>query len=414
MPNLTRKSWFLLVISLAAVALLTIWWSKPKVVESVAVVKDTITQSIVATGRVAPAARIDIGSLVNANIRQIHAFEGEKVTTGQQLITLTDSSIEAALAQAKASLVEAQQRSNELKSLTRPLAQNALEQAQANFALAKADYQRNLELSQKNMLAKTTLDQAKRNLEINQSTFESSKLQIEANQENGSSSRVIQARLEQAQSALALAQAKFDQLSIIAPADGIILTRNAEVGATAQLGKPLFTLASTGETRIELPIDEKSIRYLKPNQAATVIADAYPKQPFLAKLSLIYPSVDAARATVNVRLIVENPPDFLKPDMTVSVEMRTDYAQNALILPTDAIHNADTEQPWVQVVRNGKAEQQNIQTGIRGIGNTQVLSGLAEGDWVITQAGVKTDTRVVPKARDPQVVRGFDLPNGFK
>jgi HlyD family secretion protein len=406
--------WGFLLLAAGALILLALWWSKPKVVESVAVLKDRITQSIVATGRVAPAARVDIGSLVNANIKQIHAFEGEKVTTGQPLITLTDSAIEAALAQAKASLVEAQQRSNELTALTRPLAQSALEQAQANLTLAKADYQRNLELSQKNMLAKTTLDQAKRNLDINQSALESSKLQIEATQERGSSSRVIQARLEQAQSALALAQAKIDQLSIIAPIDGIILTRNAEVGSTAQLGKPLFTLASTSETRIELPIDEKSIRHLKPNQTATVIADAYPKHPFPAKLTLIYPSVDATRATVNVRLLVENPPDFLKPDMTVSVEMRTDYAENALILPTDAIHNADTEQPWVQVIRNGKVEQQNIQTGIRGIGNTQVLSGLAEGDWVITQAGVKMDLRVTPKAREAQIVRGFDLPNGFK
>jgi HlyD family secretion protein len=94
--------------------------------------------------------------------------------------------------------------------------------------------------------------------------------------------------------------------------------------------------------------------------------------------------------------------------------MHTNTATNALILPTDAVHNADSDQPWVQVIRDGKAQQQEIQTGIRGIGNTQVLDGLKEGDWVITQTNIKNDSRVEPKAREKQIIRGVDLSNGFK
>jgi HlyD family secretion protein len=390
------------------------WWLQPKPVEAVKVLKDTITQSIVATGRVAPLAKIDIGSLITANIYDIHVVEGNKVIAGQPLITLTDNALEASLAQAQANLKESELRNVELDTLTRPLARHALEQAQTNLKQSQTDYQRQLELSQKNMLAKTTLDQAKRNLEINQTALESAQLQLNATQEKGSSRRVIQAKLEQAQSAFALARAKTEQLIIRAPTDGIILNRNTEVGTTAQPGKTLLTLANIAETRIEVPIDEKSIRHLKQNQGATVIADAYPKEPFTARLSLVYPSVDAARATVNVRLIVETPPDFLKPDMTVSVEMKTNQVTNALILPTDAIHNSDSNQPWVQVIRDGVVQQQIVQTGIKGIGNTQILSGLAEGDWVVTQTGIKNNTKVQPKAREDQLIKGFDLPDGIK
>lgn len=411
---MNRTMWLRVSIFLIACTAFYSWWSTPKSVDSVRVIKDTITQSIVATGRVSPVARMDIGSLISANIQQIHAFEGDSVKRGQSLATLVDTAIDAALAQSQASLIEAEQRNNELKSLTRPLAQKAVSQAQANLALSKADYQRNVELSQKNMLAKTTLDQSKRNFDINQAALESAQLQLDAAQIEGSSNKLIQARLAQAQAALALANAKKDQLSILSPVDGIIINRTAEVGTTAQPGKTLFTLVTTGEMRIELPIDEKSIRYLKHNQMATVIADAYPKNPFTAKLSLIYPSVDATRATVNVRLVIDNPPIFLKPDMTVSVEMRIDSADNTLILPTDAIHNSDSEHPWVQVIRNNQAMQQTIQMGIRGIGSTQVLSGVTEGDWVITQSGIKTAANVVPKIREEQSLRGFDLPNGFK
>lgn len=409
-----RNRWLLLALSAFALSALIAWWYQPKGVEAVQVIKDTITQSIVATGRIAPAARIDVGSLVTANVAIIHAYEGEQVKMGQRVLTLTDTAIEASLSQAKASLIEAEQRNNELHTLTRPLAQRAIEQAQSNLLVAKADYQRNLELSQKNMLAKSTLDQAKRNLDINQSALQSAQLQFEATQDHGSSSRLIQARLAQAQAAQALAQAKSDQLVITAPSDGIIINRSIEMGATAQPGKPLFTLASTGETRIEVPIDEKNLRYLKPNQTAKVIADAYPQHPFDARLSLIYPSVDATRATVNIRLIVDTPPAFLKPDMTVSIEMLTDTADNALILPTDAIHNPDSDQPWVLVVRNGEAQQQGVQTGIHGIGKTQVLTGLNEDEWVVTQTNVKINSRVSPKARETQPLRGFDVPNGFK
>lgn len=408
------KQWLFLLTAITALVATFFWWSQPKPVEAIKVVKDTITQSIVATGRVAPLAKIDIGSLITANIYDIHVVEGNKVIAGQPLITLTDNALEASLAQAQANLKESELRNSELDTLTRPLARHALEQAQTNLKQSQTDYQRQLELSQKNMLAKTTLDQAKRNLEINQTALESAQLQLNATQENGSSRRVIQAKLEQAQSALALARAKTEQLIIRAPTDGIILNRNTEVGTTAQPGKVLLTLANIAETRIEVPIDEKSIRHLKQNQGATVIADAYPKEPFTARLSLVYPSVDAARATVNVRLIVETPPDFLKPDMTVSVEMRTNQVTNALILPTDAIHNSDSNQPWVQVIRDGVVQQQIVQTGIKGIGNTQILSGLAEGDWVVTQTGIKNNTKVQPKAREDQLVKGFDLPDGIK
>jgi len=408
------KKWLFLLTAIIAFAATFMWWLQPKPVEAVKVLKDTITQSIVATGRVAPLAKIDIGSLITANIYDIHVVEGNKVIAGQPLITLTDNALEASLAQAQANLKESELRNVELDTLTRPLARHALEQAQTNLKQSQTDYQRQLELSQKNMLAKTTLDQAKRNLEINQTALESAQLQLNATQEKGSSRRVIQAKLEQAQSAFALARAKTEQLIIRAPTDGIILNRNTEVGTTAQQGKTLLTLANIAETRIEVPIDEKSIRHLKQNQGATVIADAYPKEPFTARLSLVYPSVDAARATVNVRLIVETPPDFLKPDMTVSVEMKTNQVTNALILPTDAIHNSDSNQPWVQVIRDGVVQQQIVQTGIKGIGNTQILSGLAEGDWVVTQTGIKNNTKVQPKAREDQLIKGFDLPDGIK
>jgi HlyD family secretion protein len=240
---------------------------------------------------------------------------------------------------------------------------------------------------------------AKKTLDINQKAYESAYKQWQATQANGTTSQLLLSRVAQAQAALAVAQAKKAQLAIHAPTDGKLLQRLVETGAIVQPGKTLLLLASEGETRIEAPIDEKSMRFLAPEQRAVVIADAYPQHPFEAKLALIYPSIDPNRATVNIRLIVEQPPNFLRPDMTVSIEMTTGQASNTLVVPSDAIRETNSQFPWVMKVEQGKTVKQPVTLGIKGVGNTQILSGVEREDWLVTQADISLGARVNVKKR---------------
>lgn len=404
------KFWLILFVIGAIVG--AVFWPKTKTVEAVLVVQGNLTQRIIATGRIAPAARVDIASLVNANIAQVHVKEGDQVNAGDSLITLTDTALIANLQQAKATLKEAQQRLQEAETLTLPLSDFNLSQAHSTLSLAKSDYQRQLSLSQKNMVSSSALEQSKRNLDVANAALESAKLQKEANATNGSSRRLLQSRLTQAEASLALAQAKIDQLILLAPVSGTIIARTAETGASVQVGKPLITIAAIGETRVEVPIDEKSLHLIQEQQTATVIADAYPQHPFAAKLTLIYPSIDASRAIVNVRLVVDQPPAFLRPDMTVSVDMLIGEVKDALIVPTDAIHAIDSQAPWVLSVGDGVAVETPVRLGIQGIGNSQIISGISANTWVITQQNIAAGTRIAPKARAEQKVRARDVPVG--
>ncbi len=372
---------------------------QPKKVESIQVSQGDIKQTIVATGRVAPMAKIELASLVSAQIERIHVNEGDIVSKGQLLITLSDASVDASVVQAQANLREAEERLQELSQLTRPLAESSLAQAKANLTLAQAEFQRYASLEQQKLASQSSLDAAKKTLDVNQKAYETALKQWQATQAKGTSSQLIQSRIEQAKAALNLALAKQAQLFIYAPSSGTLLQRLAEVGATVQPGKTLMTLASQGETRIEAPIDEKSMRFLATEQQARVIADAYPQQPFDAKLSLIYPSIDPNRATVNVRLIVDQPPAFLRSDMTVSIEMITGQAENVLIVPTDAIRDAKSNAPWVMKIVDNKTTKQPVTLGISGVGYTQILTGVAVNDWVVTQADTALNTRVMAKAR---------------
>jgi len=86
-----------------------------------------------------------------------------------------------------------------------------------------------------------------------------------------------------------------------------------------------------------------------------------------------------------VKLDVENPPDFLRPDLTVSVNVETGRDPQALVLAAGAIRDPGAS-PWALVVRDGKASRQPVTLGIRGDGRVQVLTGLAPGEWVISPA----------------------------
>lgn len=392
----------IIVGAIITVIALSVWFKwQPKTVEAIQVNQGDISQTIVATGRVAPMAKIELASLVTAQVAQIYVHESENLSKDQLLISLSDASVDANLLQAQANLREAEQRLQELTQLTRPLAENNLAQAKANLTLAEAEYHRYASLQQQNLSSKSSLDSARKTLDINQKAYEAALKQWQATQSNGTSTQLLQSRLAQAQAALAVAQAKQSQLNIRAPSAAVLLQRLVEVGATVQPGKPLLILASNGETRIEAPIDEKSMRFLATNQTAKVIADAYPQQPFEAKLALIYPSIDPNRATVNIRLIVEHPPTFLRPDMTVSIEMITGQATNTLIVPSDAIRDAASQSPWVMKVEQGQTVKQPVTLGIKGIGNSQILNGVTAGDWLVTQADIPLGARVQVKARSP-------------
>ncbi len=112
-------------------------------------------------------------------------------------------------------------------------------------------------------------------------------------------------------------------------------------------GKIAFELAAAGQTQLVLQVDEKNLGLLRLEQGAAAVADAYPGQRFPARISYIAPGVDAQRGTVEVKLVVPAPPEFLRPDMTVSVEIDAGRAPNAITLPSELLREATSSAPWV-------------------------------------------------------------------
>ncbi|MEO8249224.1 MAG: efflux RND transporter periplasmic adaptor subunit [Burkholderiales bacterium] len=382
------------------------------VVQVVPVERTAIVQSVVATGRINAPARIDVAAEVSATVQRVSVREGDKVAAGAPLVQLSDAEARAALEQARASLAEAKARASQQASVTAPVSRQAVVQANAAYRAALREHQRAKKLVADGFFSQQKLDETRRMLDTAKSALDAAQVQSQANQPRGVERELAAARISQAEAAVQVAQARLDRLSIRAPVDAVVLTRNVEPGTMAQLGRTLLSLAAQGATRMDAAIDEKHLHMLSIGMAARALADAFPGRAFDGKLAYIAPAVDPQRGTVEVRVAVPNPPDFLRPDMTVSVELLGGQKDDALVLPAGAVRDADRGNPWVLAAQGGRAVKVPVTLGLRGVGSVEIASGLAEGELAIpqTEKALPGD-RITPRLAAGEKNKGFEVPS---
>jgi HlyD family secretion protein len=371
----------LLILVLLAFATRGLW--QGKAVATLAAKRQNLVETVVASGRVMTPARVQLGAEMVGQVAELTVEEGDRVRAGQVLARLRDDELRAALDQARRGVEEAAARIDELHELTRPLAEQGLLQAQANLAQAEAEFARVQTLADAGFYNQSRLDEARRALDGALAAREAATAQARGNRPQGVARRLAEARLAQSRAAVAVAEAKLANSVIRAPSAGVVVRKWVERGDIVTQGKPLFDLATAGETRIDLQVDEKQLGRLRVGQHADVLADAYPTAPFVAEIYSIAPAVDAAKGSVEVKLRVPAPPVFVKPDMTVSVEIQVGERHDALALPSSAVRDATSARPWVMLLAAGHATRREVSLGLRGGGVVEVASGLKAGEAVI-------------------------------
>jgi HlyD family secretion protein len=379
----SAKTLLLVALALAAALWFALRSMRGVEVAVASATRGDLTQTVVATGRVTTPAKIEIGAMVTGTITGMRVWEGDRVKAGDLLVTLRSDEAEAAVRQAGASVIEAERRLVQIDKVGKPVAEQALLQAQSNLRLAELDLDRQRKLRDRGFIGQSRVDEALRNVETSRTQVKSAEAQSAANQKGGAEYALALARLDNARAALKLAEARLANTRAVAPVDGVILQRLAEPGDVAQAGRKLYVMQADGEARVYANVDEKNLGVVAPGQKARAVTDAFPAQPFDAELYYVAPGVDAQRGTVEVRLRVPHPPPFLKPDMTVSVEVSGASRQGTVIVPTEAVRDAATAEPWVLVVKDDRAVKQPVSIGLKGAGRTEILTGVEPGDAVI-------------------------------
>jgi HlyD family secretion protein len=397
LSKLTQQRWLIAIVVAALTIALYFAVQKflgPELIVHSVEVQDVV-HTIVASGHVETPLRVDIASQITGTVASIPVTEGQTVKARQLLIVLEDSEAKALVAQARASVTQAEARLRQIRDLGLPSARQALEQAKINRANVAKQTARTIELQAKGFVGQSALDDAQKNLAIADSQVKAAQLQVDSNAQRGGDYLVADAALQQAKASFDVAVARLDYTTIKAPTDGILIARNVERGDVVQPGKVLMVLSPGGPTQLVAQIDERNLGNLRLGEKAIVAADAFPDSKFPAEVAYINPSVDPLRGSVEVKLNVPSPPAQLRQDMTVSIDIEVARRLRTLVVPIDAIHNVAGAEPWVMLIAQGHASRQPVKLGLRGGGKVEILSGIQAGDKILAS----TTAQVVDGAR---------------
>lgn len=347
------------VVVIVALVGVAVWWRwQPITVDAVVLHRQPLVRSLQFTARVETPARVEVGTTVTGRVAQVLVHEGGEVQAGGPLLVLESDEWRAALVQAQANS----------------------QQAQAQVRVAERELARVRDLVSARFYSPARLDEAVRNVDV------------------------ARAQRDAARAAVAVAQARLEQATVRAPGPGRVLTRQVEPGQIVQAGRGLLWLSAAGPLEIVAQVDERFLGQLQRGQRARVLADAYPGQPFDARLERLAPSVDAQRGAVEVTFIPQGQaPAFLREDMTLSVEVVTGERPSALVLPLRALRAGldvqGAERAMVLVVDAGVAREREIHLGLRTLDLVEVIGGLSADQRVVLDPSVLPGTRV--RARSP-------------
>jgi HlyD family secretion protein len=342
-----------------------------------------LLETVVASGHIESPYRVEIASQITGTVVSVAVREGEVVRQGQPLIMLSADELQNAAAQAQAAEAQASARLRQVNELSLPQALEAERSAQASLLGAQQIYDRTSALVAKGFVTRANFDEVTRNRDVARTQVAVAEAEIRSIRAGGSGLAAATADLQQARASSAAAQSRLGYATITAPRGGILISRSVERGAVVIPGATLMLLSPGGEVQIVLQIDERNLSRIAIGQSARVSADAYPQAHFAAKVAFINPGIDIARASATVKLTVSDPPDYLRQNMTVSVDIATARRSDVLSLQSNAVRDALSAAPWVLVIENGRAVHRGVRLGLQGDQRIAILGGVGEGAQVI-------------------------------
>ena len=343
--------------------------------------------TVSASGKIQPERLVNISADTMGRVTELAVEEGESVKAGEFLMLIDPESAESAVEMGAAALRGARESLN--------TARVAIETARANLDLAHRNETRVRELSRDSLVSEETVDRAVSEVRVRTSELEARETEV----------RVQQQRLEQQVANLRSAQHVLSKVTIDAPMAGVITRLNIEEGETVVVGTMnnpgtvLMTIADLSVIQAELEVDETDIVDVRLGQPTTITIDAFPDEEFRGHVTKIgssamqqatNPSATGDQRGINFEVEVTLKDDVpgVRPDFSCTAEITTATRVGAIAVPIQAltVREDDTEEEieGVFVYRGGEAIFSPVEVGIAGERYFEVLSGLEEGDEVIT------------------------------
>lgn len=317
------------------------------------VVRDTVETTIVSTGKVDAMVTVDVGSQVTGQVQELYASFNSIVREGQILAQLDPRNFQTQVRNAEANLASARSRIETARAdranadanlassqANRESAEMELRQAETNLNRAQALHADNLVPDTEVENVTLQLQSARARLTQQEAALQQAEAQIVS---RDASIRQAEAALEQAEAALEEAQLNLGYTTIRSPVDGVVISREVDVGQTvsASTSAPtLFVIANDlSRMQVEASVDEADIGLLGRNDRVDFAVDAYPDDTFIGRIEQIRlkPTTTQNVVTYGVIITFENPDLRLKPGMTANLTITVDRKDNVLAVPNAAL-----------------------------------------------------------------------------
>jgi Cu(I)/Ag(I) efflux system membrane fusion protein len=182
-------------------------------------------------------------------------------------------------------------------------------------------------------------------------------------------------------------------LTISAPISGFVVEKNVVAGQMVDAGMKLYRLADIGVVWVYAQVYEQDLSAVQLGQEATMTLSYLPDRKFRGRVTYVYPTVDEKTRTARVRMEFHNPGYFLKPGMFATVELVSDLAPSALLVPDSAVLRSGQKNTVFIALPGGKFEARTVALGFSAENNQdQVLSGLSEGERIVTSGQFMLDS----------------------
>ena len=353
--------------------------------------RETIDKNVVATGKVEPITKAEIKSKASGIVKKILVDAGQTVKAGQVLVELDREEIQARVRQSKAQLAGSEAN---LRVVQADYDKAKVDAESPDVALLKRNYDRAIQMAKEGVFSQSQLDDAEKNYVLAKNKQDSARATLLVDKAKLTQA---EAQVESDRAALEQNQEQFGYATIVAPIDGLVLSRDVEVGDAVSsilvLGSSatlVMTIGDTHEVYVKGKVDESDIGKVSMAQPAHIRVESFKDKTFNGKVTKIAPMGNEKDnvTTFEVRVSIENPGGELKPNMTANAEILLEEHKDVLTIPEAAVMYDKDKKASVDVydpkAKDGKRHV-SIVAGISNGSKTEVLGGLKENEKVVLQ-----------------------------
>lgn len=379
------------VLGAAAYGVMAAFRSGPRIdpASLVEVERGDIARSVVATGKIEPRAKVEIKSKASGIVKKIYVDYGDWVKQGQLLIELDKEELQARLREAQANLLAAQAAQQAAEATHR---RNEVEAEAPDLPFLKSAMERSRQLQSDGLIAQSVLEDVEKayQLAVNKQLTATRNLSV-------SRAEIERTKAQAAQTQAALDRAEEDlrNSTITSPMDGLVLSRDVEIGDAVSsilvLGSQatlLMTLGDVQSVYVLGKVDEADIGKVYFDQPARIVVESFKDKKFEGQVTKISPlGVEKDNVTTfEVRVSIDNPGGELKANMTANAEIILEEKHDVLLIPEVAViydrernTSVAIPDPQDETGRREVAVKAGISNGVK----TEVTEGLEQGQKII-------------------------------